>query len=71
MSSRYPELNDMQDAVSYADAVAKSMQLLLNSLEQRFQEMAKTERLEWPQELGQSTDQLKGLLGKCKASCCK
>lgn len=57
----------MQDAVSYADAVAKSMQLLLNSLEQRFQEMAKTERLEWPQELGQSTDQLKGLLGKVQS----
>lgn len=54
----------MTDAVSYADAVAKSMQLLLHSLEQRFEAMAQTERLEFPQELGESTGQLKVLLGK-------
>lgn len=62
--SGYPELKDMSDALSYADAVAKSMQLLLNSLERRFEEMATTGKLAWPKELGQSTDQLKILLGK-------
>ncbi|CAJ1456071.1 unnamed protein product, partial [Effrenium voratum] len=50
------------DAFSYADAVAKSMQLLLNALERRFEDMAQTEKVDVPQELGHSTDQLKILL---------